>query len=218
MMDGMRGCFLAMLLLTAIAATASLPPDFPALFSDVSGLVDTEDPGALEMAEGAYKATRLFSVGPEGVPQVTKWFVAAGTRGEAGIGGLYLSVHGGLQDRMVVRRELERNRSKRSWVWSIVGSERAFFESLESGRSWVPLMRVLPSVDGCRQLSHLLMASPDLLTRRSGMYWGYWTADAKFWTRVRELAQTDPDRATRKLAERLDNMSRHTGGGQEGGA
>jgi hypothetical protein len=202
----MRRLTLVGVFLAARLASGAVPSTFPGLFSDLSAFADQEELSLLETAEATYKAARFFAVGADGLSQASSWFRSAATKGQASVAGLYLSVHGRAEHLLDIRRELETNEKKRAWVWEIVGSEEAFFEHLESGKAWASLLHVLPSLGGCRQLSHLLMASPDRLARRAGLYWGYWTADASYGKRVSELAAGDQDPVTRRIAARLVQM------------
>lgn len=193
-------------LLLVLLAVAAVPTDFLQRFDEVAALIEQEELSAMDMARGTYAAARLFSVGEAGLPVVGPRFEQARSRGEACVGGLYLSVHGRSQHLMAIRREVETDRRKRIWTREVVGTETAFFAHLESGQRWIPFLRVLPSVGGCREVAHLLMASPDALTRRAGLYWGYWTGDEAYRRRVRQLADRDANAETRSIATRLSRV------------
>lgn len=195
-----------MLTLSALVAKAQqpeLPEDFDATYTSLAHLLDQESLGALEMAKGTYDASRFFAVGKPGVPALEEKFRAAETLGGASLAGLYLTVWGQQKQFDLIRRELERRPAKRKIIHGLAGTEQVFFNSLEAGAQYQPMLRLLPSVGGTRTLTRQLLDSKDPLVRRAGMFWGYWLADASFWTRTKEIAGNDPDSVTRAVARRL---------------
>lgn len=184
-------------------AEPAVPDYFDDVYASLSGLLDQEELGALEMAKGTYDATRFFAVGKPGVPVLEQRFRQAGTLGEASLAGLYLTVWGQQRQFDLIRAELERNKAKRGMIYSLAGTEKIFFSSLDAGAQYQPMIRLLPSVGGSRTLTRQLLDSPDGLVRRAGLFWGFWLADASFWARVKELAANDPDAVTRQIARRL---------------
>jgi hypothetical protein len=196
--------FIASLLLAyPVWADSALPDDFEATYQSLSGLVDAESLGAMDMARGTYDASRFFAVGKPGLPPLEQRFRSGVTLGQATVAGLYLTVWGQQTQFDLIRGELERNTAKRRIVYSMAGTEDIFFSSLESGATYQPMLRLLPSVGGTRMLTRQLLDSKDALVRRGGMFWGYWLADRSFWKRVKEMAGDDPDAATRTIAQRL---------------
>ncbi len=193
-----------MIACTSVAwADPELPADFHGLYQNLAGLIDREALGPLEMAKGTYDATRFFAVGVPGVPPLEQQYRQAATLGQATVAGLYLTVWGKQRQFDMIRAELERNQAKRRMIYGLCGTEPIFFSALDAGAQYQPLLRLMPSVGGTRTLTRQLLDSPDALVRRSGMFWGFWLADAAFWSRVKEMAQTDPDPVTRRVSARL---------------
>jgi hypothetical protein len=117
--------------------------------------------------------------------------------------GLFLAIHGRQEHRDGIQRELESNRTKRAWLYELVGTRENFDMAMESGEMWKPLMRVLPSTTGCRLLALSCMKSRDALVRRTGLYWGYWFATPDYWAAARRMAAGDADPLAKWMAERL---------------
>ncbi len=188
---------------SAAWAEPDLPPDFYDIYHNLAGLIDRETLGPLEMAKGTYDASRFFAVGVPGVPPLEQQYRQAATLGQATLAGLYLTVWGKQRQFDMIRAELERNQAKRRMIYGLCGTEPIFFSALDAGAQYQPLLRLMPSVGGTRTLTRQLLDSPDALVRRSGMFWGFWLADAAFWNRVKEMAQSDPDPVTRRVSARL---------------
>lgn len=204
-LHGMTKQSIAVLVLAAWSAAswAELPENFEATYASLAELVDGEAPGAFDLARGTYDATRFFAVGKPGVPPLEQRYIQAATLGQASLAGLYLTVWGQQKQYDLIQQELERNPAKRKMIYGLVGTEKIFFSALEAGDQYQPMLRLMPSVGGTRTLTRQLLSSRDALVRRAGMFWGFWLADAPFWTRVKELAAADPDPVTRRVAQRL---------------
>ncbi len=187
----------------SLARSAEVPEDFTATYASLARLVDSEAPGAFDLAKGTYDASRFFAVGKPGVPPLEQHYRQAGTLGEATLAGLYLTVWGQQKQYDLIQRELERSPSKRKMIYGLVGTEQIFFSALEAGDQYQPMLRLMPSVGGTRTLTRQLLDSADALVRRAGLFWGFWLADAPFWNRVKEMAAADPDPLTRRVAQRL---------------
>ena len=187
---------------------STLPEDFPQTYDSLASLLDREDPGAIELARGTYDAAQFFAVGPVALPYCKKRFENASTEGEASIGGLFITVRGNAEDIALIQRELETNKGKRQWLAHMVGTEKAFFASIESGAAWREFIRVLPSTEGPRRLSLGCMQSRDALVRRAGMFWGYWFEGQAYWTAVKNISSGDADPGTRRIASHLLNPDR----------
>lgn len=198
-------CLIAVLLLGAGAARAAdkLPDDFAHLYERVSEFLDQTELSPLDLAVGSVNATRFYAAGRAGLPSNRSWFRAAATPGRASAAGLYLCVHGLADDLTGVRLDLETNRTKRIWLNAMVGTEERFQASIVNGKMWAPLSRVLPATDGCRAMAMLCLRSRDALVRRAGAYWGYWFADAPYWSAVRRQAAEDKDSVNRHIAGSL---------------
>ena len=204
-LHGMRNQLITVLALLAgsLAWSAEVPEDFEATYASLAGLVDSEAPSAFELAKGTYDATRFFAVGKPGVPPLEQRYLQAATLGEASLAGLYLTGWGQQKQYDLIQQELESNAAKRKVLYGLAGTEQIFFSALEAGDQYQPMLRLLPSVGGTRALIRQLLTSRDSLVRRAGMFWGFWLADAPFWTRVKEMAAADPDPLTRRVAQRL---------------
>lgn len=201
---GRAACAVAALALGALSARAqSVPGDFETTFRSLAGMVDAVEVGAMQMAKGTYDATRFYAVGAAGLEPNVGWYVGAPSFGQAAVAGLYLAVWGRASDLATVRRELETNGRKRAWLQQMLGDEARFFASIDSGRTWAGMVALLPAIGGTRTLMQLLMGSRDPLVRRAGLFWGYFLADAAYWSRVRALRQADPDALNRRVADRL---------------
>ncbi len=185
------------------AETPSVPEDFETVYEGLSALVDSESAGFMEMAKGTMDATRFFAVGKPGLARLAPRFQTADTLGKATVAGLYLALWGGRTERDGIRGALEQDSAKRRLVWPLAGTEANFFAALESGAAFQPLVRLLPATAGPRALARECMASNDPLTRRAGLYWGYWLEDASYRKDVQRLAQDDPDDVTKRIAARL---------------
>lgn len=197
-------CLGLLLLGVSVAWSApELPADFHETYQVLAGLIDREALGPMDMARGTYDATRFFAVGAAGVPPLEERYRKAATLGQASVAGLYLTVWGRQRQFDLIRAELERNEAKRRMIYGLCGTEPLFFSALESGANYQPLLRLMPSVGGTRTLTRQLLDSSDALVRRSGLFWGFWLADAAFWKRVKDMAQSDPDPVTRRVSARL---------------
>ncbi|HMP77243.1 MAG TPA: hypothetical protein PKE12_13185 [Kiritimatiellia bacterium] len=201
----MRFLFLLMFVLAARPAPAQAvaPPEFQEQFARLAGLVDSEEPGALDLARGSMDAARFVAAGATTVPWVERRFASAASFGEASVAGLYLTVWGKANQLDAIRRELETNATKRKWLAGLVGTESLFMEHLESGATYQPMLRLLPSAGGARSLALKCIDSKDPLVRRAGLFWGYWLADDAYWKAVRALAKKEPDRATLRIAQQV---------------
>lgn len=202
-------CLLAFLFSISVAlGDPALPDDFDATYHSLAGMIDREALNPLELAKGTYDATRFFAVGKPGVSPLEQHYRRASTLGQATVAGLYLTVWGQQRQFDMIRSELERNKTKRQLIYGLAGTEPIFFSSLAAGEQYQPLLRLMPSVGGTRNLTRQLLDSPDALVRRSGMFWGFWLADGAFWGRVKEMAAADPDVTTRRVAARLLQQAR----------
>lgn len=189
--------------LAAAPAPAGAPTGFADRFDQLVACLDQDTLSPLETAEATLLATQVFGTGTQAMPYVRSRFLTAATPGAGGLAGVFLVCHGGEPERLLIRRQAETDIKKRKWIWNYVANEQRLFDAIEQGAQWRTATRLLPSAAKCRQLALLCMDSPDLLTRRAGLYWGYWVADDTHWNRVRALAQNDPDRTTRQMAARL---------------
>jgi hypothetical protein len=198
----MRLLILAALMPVALfaAAPASPPADFFDTFNRLSVFVDSDEVGPLELAQASLLGARFFSVGAAGLPKAESWFASAPSRGRASIAGLFVAIHGRQEHLSAIQRELEANRTKRAWIYELVGTRENFHIAMENGENWKPLMRVLPSTEGCRALAMNCMKSRDPLVRRTGVYWGYWFASPAYWTAARDIAARDSDELARYMA------------------
>ena len=207
MMNG-RSYLLAALMLGAVATTARAqsatpPAGFADVFDELASLVDQTELSGMDMARGSYLATRYFGTGPEALPYVQQRFASARAPGEASMAGLYITIYGKIDHLYALRKELETNRQKRSWVYEICGNEENFFVAMENGETWRPLTRLIPSTSGPRNFAICCLHSKDPLVRKAGLYWGYWMQDATYWKLVHECAAQDADASVRKIAGRL---------------
>lgn len=190
-------------MLQAGPAPVGAPAGFAERFDQLVAYLDQEALTPLETAEATLLATQVFGTGTQAMPYVRSRFMTAATPGAGGLAGVFLVCHGGEPERKLIRRQAETDIKKRKWIWNQVASEQRLFDAIEQGAQWRTATRLLPSATKCRQLALLCMESPDLLTRRAGLYWGYWVADDAHWNKVRTLAQNDPDKTTRQMAARL---------------
>jgi len=198
-----RICAVMAVLLVASFAHAALPGNYQEMFYELSEWMDGDALGPVEMMRGGWLATQYFSPAADGLNFNRERFTAARTSGQAGLSGLFLAVHGTQEHRQFVCKTLETDRIKRGMMNRIFGTEAAFFQSLEGGEYLRPLMSVLPSTNGLRSLLRMLMQSSDPLTRRAGLFWGYWLVDDVYRKAVREMASKDPDAVNRACAARL---------------
>lgn len=199
------GCLLGLLLTVArpAAAAPAAPAGFAERFDSLAGFLNREELSGFETAQATLLATQVLSTGTQAMPYVQARFIAARSQGDAGLGGTFLVCHGGEKERQLIRRHTETDQTKRKLVWNYVATEERFFGAVEQGAQWQTATTLLPSAAKCRLLAMLCLESRDLLTRRAGMYWGYWVADAPYWRKVRDVSQGDPDPLTRKIAARL---------------
>ncbi len=202
--------FLSAMLLCAVVAsraatpaTPSAPAGFEERFDILAEMLNRDELAPLEMAQATFLATQVFSTGTQAMPYVRSRFVGAKTQGEAGLAGVFLVNIGGVPERVLIRQQAESDPVKRKLIWNCVASEETFFGSIQQGAQWKAATTLLPSVAKCRALAELCMDSRDMLTRRAGLYWGYWVADAAFWKKVQALAQSEPDKPTQRIAQRL---------------
>lgn len=190
--------------LPVLAGEVSTPPaDFAETFLKLSALVDQEELSPLDMAQGTYLAAKYFAVGKSGLPYTQSRFLNAASRGQAAMGGLYMAVHGTAEQVGRIRKDLETNRTKRRWLYDVVGTEDNFRFALQNGDQWQMLTRVLPSTAGSKLLANVCMDSPDALVRRTGMFWGFWIEPQNYWNRVRDASRNDTDKLTRRIAMHL---------------
>lgn len=180
-----------------------LPSDFPQVFDQLSELAAQEELDLIDWARISYLAPRFFLVGPEGVPYTFARFKSAQTPEEGFLSGLFVATEGGSGYVLSIRKELETVKTKRVWLHQMVGTEKAFKESIEGGKQYRPALQYLPSPVGCRNLSMRCMESNDALVRRAGMYWGYWFANPNYWTIVQRWAVRESDPLTRSMANYL---------------
>lgn len=195
--------FICAALVAGAVSAAEPTPEFAGQFARLAELVDREELGAMDMARGSYDAARFVSVGAPGLPWLEPRFKGASTFGEAAVAGLYMTTWGGSAHLAAIRRELETNRRKRAWIHGLVGTEEVFLAHLASGGTYQPLVSLLPDVGGARALTMLLMRSGDPLVRRAGLFWGFWLADANYWSAVRALAKVEKDRTTLRLVQEV---------------
>lgn len=200
---------LAMLLLPAAGQTSSAPARqrlqqrLNAQWDELMSLLSEEISGPAEWARGIYLGVRLLSIGPDGKELMGSRFARARTPEAAFLSAVYLAVHGDATDRWFVRRELETNKVKRSWLKAALGTGRAITDSMNQGTRWEATVQHLPSPVGCRLLARNCMRSKDVLVRRGGLMWGFWVADNAYWRDVRAVSQKDPDRLTQRFAALL---------------
>lgn len=179
------------------------PRGFVQEFDDLAAFLDRDDLSGLEMAQAAMIASRVFDAGTQAMPYVQARFVRAVTQGQAALAGVYLVGIGSTAERALIRRQVESNTTKRKWIWANVSTEERFFSALQEGTQWRAAIPLLPSTAKCRALAELCLDSRDLLTRRAGLFWGWWVADASYWKKVQTASQTDADAVTKKIALRL---------------
>ena len=187
---------------------AELPANYAATFGALAKRIDGPQLTPVEMVQSGWQATRYFAPGIEGLPFNRDRFEKSQTPGSAGLSGLFLAVHGTPVYHRFVCKILETDRSKRNLMRWLFGTETAFFRSLRDGAQLGPLMNALPSTQGVRSLLRMLIHSKDSLTRRAGLFWGSWFADAGYWTAVRTLATNDSDAVNRACAQRLLKANR----------
>jgi hypothetical protein len=195
--------FASAVLMLAGAAHAVLPAGYSAMFDELSALIDGGDPAPSEMLRGGWLAARYIAPAAEGLAFNRARFAASASPGQAGVSGLFLAVHGSPEDHQLIRRVLETEPQKRSWLARSFGTEEAFFHSLESGSAWSPVLSALPSAGRLMELLRVLSKSPDPLVRRAALCWGWQVADAGYWEWVRATAVRDADPVTRACALRL---------------
>ena len=185
-----------------------LPVKFPAIIDDLSELAAQEEIGLMDWGRVAYLVPQFFMVGPKGVPYTYSRFLGAKTAEEAFLCGVFVVTHGGPAYQLSVRKELETNEKKRRWLRQLVGTEKAFYASMEGGEMWKPALQYLPSPAGCRGACFRCMESQDILVRRAGLYWGFWVPNPTYWQVVERWTKSEPDSVTRRMAEYLLNMHR----------
>ena len=187
---------------TAFGQTAA-QPSLSSLFDELVGLVRTGQWGALEWARGSYLALQINRYGKSGVPYMRGRFARAGLPEEAFLSGIYVVAYGEDVDHRSMRRALEADQRKRSWLRGMVGDWNAIRASMRSGAQWQPALRFLPALGGCRNFCRLCMQSDDVLVRRAGLQWGFWVADTAYWRSVQSVSTSDPDPLTRQFAQYL---------------
>lgn len=197
-----RSLAVAALVLACASAEAGATPavDLSAHWDPLVTLVQQHPWNTVQWARGVYLGARLFAAGEAGVPFMAQRFVRARRAEEGVLSGLYLAVYGRDAEHQMVRRQLETDATKRTWLRAAFGDARAVVHTYENGREWAPAVGYLPSHSGGRRLAALCMASTDPLVRRCGMYWGAWVADGAFWAALRDRAARDPDALTRRFA------------------
>ena len=122
---------------------------------------------------------------------------------EAFITGIYKVAYGNQREYRSIRKELETNKTKRSWLKQIAGSGNALMNSLAQGESWRKGIRMMPAINKARDACGTLMGSEDALVRRVGLLWGYFIADAHYWQSVQTLLKTEPAGLTKNFANYL---------------
>jgi hypothetical protein len=192
----------------ALAEQAGTVAEYQEMFSRLSSMVDSSGMSPQKMVTGSWLGMKYFAPIEGRMGCNHGWFTDAGSRGQAAVSGLFLAMHGDNRMRLFVRNELETNLTKRQWLWLTVGTEDVFFRQFENGRKMQPLMSVLPSMAGLRAQCRLLMQSRDPLTRRAGLFWGSWVADAAYLWGVNYMAKEDKDPVNRACATRLLTMIR----------
>lgn len=90
----------------------------------------------------------------------------------------------------------------------VLAETRRFFKQFKRAAKLQPLTSVLPSMAGLRAQCRLLMQSRDPLTRRAGLFWGSWIADAGYLWGVNYMATKDADPVNRACAARLSDILR----------
>lgn len=200
-----RGLFLAIALFALAPWTvfAATPPGFEQTFRDLSALLDKEELSGFDVARATLLSAEYFGAGTQALAVSRSHFSKSATQAQAGLSGVFLVSVGSEPERTAIRRQIETDKTKRQWIWNYVATEQRFFSAIQQGSSWQPMTAVLPSSTKCRLLAESCMDSRDLLSRRAGLYWGYWVADASYWKKVQTLAQTDTDKTTRVIATRL---------------
>lgn len=193
------------LLLCGVTAVGqpSAQPSLSSLFDELVSLVRAGPWGALEWARGSYLALQINRYGKSGVPYLRNRFTRAGLPEEGFLSGIYVVAYGEDVDHRSMRRALETDQRKRSWLRGMVGDWNAIRASMRSGAQWQPALRFLPALGGCRSFCRLCIQSDDVLVRRAGLYWGLWVADTAYWTAVQSASASDPDPMTRQFAQYL---------------
>lgn len=185
------------------AAAPAAPEGFWSAYEELAALVDGTQSGPVAVGRGTYLASWFYAVGEPGLPACRTWFRDAPTPGRAGTAALFLALHGSTRDHERVRQGLESDRDKHRWLYGVVGNDRNLTRSLRHHDVWTPLLRSMPGRDGPRRLSGLLLASPDPLVRRGGLFLGFWFASGEYWDDVRRRAKTDPSASVRAAAAKL---------------
>ena len=202
----MNRVLLSLLLLLSIGlsrVSAEAPAGFDQTFRDLSGLLDKEELSGFDVARATLLSAEYFGAGTQALAVTRSHFARSTTQGQAGLSGVFLVSVGGENERTAIRRQVETDATKRKWIWNYVATEQRFFAARQQGSSWQPMASVIPSSAKCRLLAESCMDSRDLLTRRAGLYWGYFVADSSYWKKVQTLAQGDADKTSRVIATRL---------------
>ncbi len=223
--DGRRAFKAAVLLAAALAAAPDFAPlaraqvrsaavdprtaaaQMEPLWNEWGELVKARPWGATHWARGTYLGLRLFGFGAAGVPFAGSRFARTASPEEAFLAGVFMASCGGDTERRFIRGQLETNPLKRQWLQASCGTGVALSNAVEEGEDWQAAARALPSPAGCRALTLECMASADPLVRRAGMLWGYWLADANYWTALKRAAERDADSLTRRFAAFLVNRA-----------
>lgn len=171
--------------------------------AELADLMSYESLNAVQWARGTYVATRFFAWGSDGVPQMVSRFQGTKNVYTATLSGLFTSLHGNDRDRMELRRALEQDARKQHWLRAYFGSRKDMHLTVEEGLGWKKLTRVLPSTGGLHRFALLCLQSEDILVRRLGLFWGFWTPSPAYDTALRRAAKADPDPETRYLANYL---------------
>lgn len=188
---------------TTTQTAPSWPPGMENTWNDLVPMIKQAPWGAAEWTRGIYLGIRLMSFGIDGIPPMRQTFARTANSEAAFLSGAYLAVHGGRKERAFVRKELESNPKKQTWLKGLVGDAKALSAAMRSGSEWQPAIRQLPSTSGCLLLAKECMLSRDPLVRRAGLYWGFWLADRQYWKMAAKLSASDADPLTKRFAAAL---------------
>lgn len=187
----------------SLPARASVPAKYVESFNALSTYLDREELDAMDSAKAFLLVPDVFAKGTQETAYAQSRYIGAKMPGEAVLSALVLICNGTEGEHQLVRTRLERDVNKRRWAWNMVGSEAVFFESIEEGRTWQSGLSLLPSASRLGQFAALCLQSKDLLTRRVGLFAGYWAGTADFWSKAATVSKSDPDAVTRRIAARL---------------
>ncbi len=194
--------------LPASGTTATpTPPSWPAgmknIWNDLVPLIQQAPWNAAEWTRGIYLGIRLMSFGPNGIPPMRQTYNRATSSEAAFLSGAYLAIYGGQTERTIIRKDLESNPKKQTWLKALFGDAKALSTAMQSGAEWQPAIRQLPSISGGLRLAKECMLSRDRLVRRAGLYWGFWLADQQYWKMTAKISKTDVDPLTKRFATAL---------------